>query len=62
MNLGNALAVLAKRQKSSARMEEALACMRNAVEVYQQAGESYRLPAAQRQIKEMETELTALKR
>jgi tetratricopeptide (TPR) repeat protein len=62
MNLGNALAVLADRQKSSARMEEALACMRNAVEVYQQAGESYRLPAAQRQIKEMETELTALKR
>ena len=35
--LANALAVLAKRQKSAAGMEEALTCMRNAVEVTNRA-------------------------
>lgn len=61
-SLADALAAIAKRKRSSARMEEALACMRGAAEVYQQVGESDRLPAARSRITEMEAELTALKR
>ena len=61
-NLGNALAALGKRQKNAARMEEALTCMRSAVEVYQQSKETYRLPIALRRVTEMETELVELQR
>ena len=43
-------------------MEEALACMRNAVEGYQQAGESYWLPIAQSRVTAMQAELDELKR
>jgi hypothetical protein len=48
--LANALAALAMRQKNAARMEEALTCMRSAVEVYQQGKETYWLPIAQRRV------------
>ncbi len=56
------LAALAKRQKNTARMEQALTCMRGAVEVYQQSKESYWLPIAQRRVTEMEAELVELQR
>jgi hypothetical protein len=59
--LANALADLAKRRKSAAGMEEALACMRSAVEVYQQGGVNYWLPIGQRRVIEMEAELLALR-
>ncbi len=62
MGFGAALATLAERQKSSALMEEALTCMRNAVEGYQQAGESYWLPIAQSRVTAMQAELDELKR
>jgi hypothetical protein len=48
--------------QSSARMKEALVCMRNAVEAYQQAGESYWLPIAQSRVTSMQAELDELKR
>jgi hypothetical protein len=60
-NLGNALATLAARQKSTLLLEEALASMRGAVDAYQQAGEGYWLPIAQRRIAEMEAELAEMK-
>jgi hypothetical protein len=43
-------------------MEEALACMRSAAEVYQQAGASYWLPIAQSRVTAMQPELDELKR
>jgi hypothetical protein len=43
-------------------MEDALACMRSAVEVYQQGGVSYWLSIGQLRITEMEAELVELKR
>jgi hypothetical protein len=49
------------RQKNAARMAEALTCMRNAVEVYQQSN-AYWLPKAQRRVTEMEAELVDLQR
>ena len=58
--LANALAALAKRENSVLRMEEALTCMRGAIEVYQQAGESYRLPKAQSEVLQMEAELVLI--
>ena len=61
-NLGNALASLADRQSSAAHMEEALACMRGAVEIYQQGGENHWLPIAKSRISEMEAKLIKLKR
>ena len=61
-NLSNALAKLAERENSAERMEQALVCMRGAIEVYRQGGESYWLPRAQTRISEMETQLTGLKR
>jgi len=62
MNLGNALASLAERQSSPARKEEALACMRGGVEIYQQGGENYWIPIAKSRVSEMEAELVKLKR
>ena len=62
MNLVVALAELAKCQDGPAVMEDALTCMRNAIEVYQQAGESYWLPIAQGRVTAMQAELDALKR
>jgi hypothetical protein len=41
-------------------LEEALACMRGAVDVYQQAGEGYWLPIARRRVAEMEAELAEM--
>ena len=55
------LAEVAKRQKNAALLEEALASMRGAVDAYQQAGNGYRLPIAQRRIAEMEAELAGRK-
>ena len=43
-------------------MEEALTSMRNAIEVYQQTGESYWLPRAQSRVTMMQAELDELKR
>ena len=60
-NLGNALATLAARQKNTLLLEEALASMRGAVDAYQQAGEGYWLPIAQRRIAEMEAELAEMR-
>jgi hypothetical protein len=60
--LANALAAIAKRRKSAAVMDEALVCMRNAVEVYQQGGVSYWLPIGQRRVAEMEVDLADLRR
>jgi Tetratricopeptide repeat len=60
-NLGDALGLLAKRRKDFALLEEALACMRGAVDAYQQVGEGYWLPIAQRRIAEMEAELAEMK-
>ena len=62
MNLGNALASLAERQSSPAHMEEALACVRGAVEIYQQGGENYWIPIVKSRVSEMEAELVKLKR
>jgi Tetratricopeptide repeat len=59
--LGSALAALAKRQNDDALMEEALLSMRGAVDAYQQAGEGYWLPIAQRRMAEMEAELAAMR-
>jgi hypothetical protein len=53
INLGNALAALAKRQNKAQRMEEGLTCVRSAVEVY---------PIAQRRVTEMQAELVELQR
>ena len=50
------------RQKNAARMEEALTCMRSAVEVYQQGNETYWLPIAQGRVTEIEAELVELQR
>ena len=52
-----ALAALARREKSPARMEDALTCMGNAVEVYQQVGDGNRLLIAQKNITRMKAEL-----
>jgi len=59
--LANALSVLAEREKNAALLDEALASMRGAVDVYQQAGEGYRLPIAQRGVAEMEAELAGMR-
>ena len=61
MNLGNALAALAERQNSAMLMEEAIKSMSEAVEAYQQAGEGYWLPIAQKRVTEMQAELAALR-
>ncbi|MBV9249099.1 MAG: hypothetical protein JO227_07655 [Acetobacteraceae bacterium] len=58
--LAIALAELAQRQKSPAHMEEALMeealiCLRHAVEVYQQSNERYRWPIAQRRMSNKES-------
>ena len=42
-------------------LEEALGVLRSAVETYDQAGEGYWLPIAQRRIAEMEAELAEMK-
>jgi len=55
-DLANALAALAERQKSSALMAEALACMRVAVEAYRQVGESYWLPIVLSRVTAMQAE------
>jgi tetratricopeptide (TPR) repeat protein len=60
-NLANALSLVAERRWSAAFMEEALACMRGAAHAYQQAGEGYWLPIAQRRAAEMEAELAEMK-
>ncbi len=60
--LGNALAALAERQKSARLMQDAVISMSGAVEVYQQAGESYWLLIAQGRVTEMQAELAELKR
>jgi hypothetical protein len=60
-NLGNALSTLAARQKNTLLLEEALVSMRGAVDAYQQAGEGYWLPIAQRRIAKMEAELAEMK-
>src|ERR1700734_3105063 len=57
MNLGNALERLGERKKSAKDMEEAVESMRGAVEVYQQAGEGYWLPIAQRRVMELQAKL-----
>jgi tetratricopeptide (TPR) repeat protein len=62
MNLGNALEALGEREKSSKDIEEAVESTRGAIEVYQQAGESYWLPIAQKRVIEMQAELTGLRR
>jgi Tetratricopeptide repeat len=54
-NLGNALS-------SPAHMEEALACVRGAVEIYQQGGENYWIPIVKSRVSETEAELVKLKR
>ncbi len=43
-------------------MEEAILSMRDAVEVYQQAGAGHWLPIAQKRAAEMQAELAELKR
>ena len=60
--LANALAALAKRQNNADLMEQALQSLRGAVEAYQQAGEGYWLPIAQKRVTEMQAELIELKR
>ena len=59
--LGNTLAVLAERQKSAQLMTEAVEAMRSAEDGYQQAGEGYWLPIAQKRVTEMQAELAALR-
>jgi tetratricopeptide (TPR) repeat protein len=59
--LANALAALGKRQKNAAPLEEALGAARGAVEVYQEAGEGFYLPIAQRRVADMEAELAEMK-
>ena len=59
-NLGLTLAALAKRQRSTARMEEALNVMRGAVEIFQRNEGSYWLPAARSRVTQMEAELVEL--
>ncbi len=61
MNLGIALWTLAERQKNARLMEEAIESTRGAVEAYQQAGEGYWLPIAQKRVTKMQAELAALK-
>jgi hypothetical protein len=56
IGLASALAAFAKRQNNAALLEEALASMRGAVDVYQLAGEGYWLPIAQRRVGEVEAE------
>ena len=60
--LAGTLAALAERQKSDLLMTEAVEAMRSAVEHYQQAGEGYWLPIAQKRVTEMQAELNELKR
>ena len=48
------------RLKDPARMKEALTCMRGAVEVYQQEGESYWRPIAEKRVTELEADLLSL--
>ena len=62
MNLGNTLETLGEREKSARLMKEALSCMRGAVEAYQQAGEGYWLPIAQKRVTEVRAELAKLQR
>ena len=62
INLGNALAGLAKRQNKAQRMEEGLTCVRSALEVYEQGKVTYWLPIAQRRVTEMQAELVELQR
>jgi tetratricopeptide (TPR) repeat protein len=59
--LANALAALAKRVRSAVLIEEALVSMRGALDAYQQAGEGYWLPIAQRRVAEMEADLAEMK-
>ncbi len=56
-NLANTLAILAARTNDPARAAEALDCMRGAVAVYRQAGNSYWLPIAERRASEIEAQL-----
>ena len=56
--LANALALLAKRQKNAAIMEEALSCMRRADDIYQTGSEEWLV--AQHRITEMQAELVEL--
>ena len=58
--LANALALLAKQEKSAARMREAITCMEGAAAEYQKAGETYWLPRAQRRIAEMNADMSEL--
>ena len=58
--LANVLAILAERQKSAEDMKKAITCMRIAAEVYQQSGNSYWLPIANRKLAAMEAELLRL--
>jgi hypothetical protein len=60
--LANALAVLAARLKDPARAQEAIACMRGAIEVYRKGGESNWLPIAERRVDEMEAELSRMQK
>ena len=62
MGLGNALETIAERQKNAKLMAEAVKGMRGAVEAFQQAGEGYWLPIAQKRVTEMQAELAELKR
>jgi tetratricopeptide (TPR) repeat protein len=61
-NLGAALEALGERQKDAKLMEEAVKAMSGAAETYQQAGEGYWLPIAQKRVTEMQAELAELKR
>ena len=59
--LAHAIAALGQRQGNAALLEEALACMRGAADAYQQAGEGYWLPIAQRRVAEMQAELAEMR-
>ena len=59
--LAEALAALAARGKDALQtMEEAVACMRGALQAYQEAGESYWLPRVRRRTAELEAELAVV--
>jgi hypothetical protein len=55
------LAALAQRRNNRAQMQEALASLRGAIEVYRQAGVTYWRPMAEARLRELEAELPKLK-
>ena len=61
-NLANALAILAVRSEDADRLQEAIICMRGAVEVYRQSDDSYARSIGERRLLEMTAQLATLQK